>query len=148
MLRSMARSPFNVQTLLEAVAGNAARLCVVTDADMLQVEGDDLKLVAKYGLSKWWPIGAKRRINRNWVTGRAVVDCMPVHVNDLHAAKAEFPEGSAIVKQHGHRTTFAAPMLREGSAIGAILIRRCEARPLTDKQIALIDLTVLNFVPA
>lgn len=138
ILRSMARSPFNVQTLLETVAENAARLCDATNADILQVEGDDLQLVAKYGLSNWWPIGAKRRINRNWVTGRAVVDCIPVHVNDLQAAEAEFPEGSVIAKQHGHRTTFAAPMLREGSAIGAILIRRREVRPLSDKQIALI----------
>ncbi len=30
-------------------------------------------------------------------------------------------------------------MLREGNAIGAILIRRMEARPFTEKQIALVQ---------
>ncbi len=30
------------------------------------------------------------------------------------------------------------PLLREGTAIGAILIRRLEARPFTDKQISLL----------
>jgi sigma-B regulation protein RsbU (phosphoserine phosphatase) len=60
-------------------------------------------------------------------------------VDDLHVATAEFPLGATLAKQFGHRTTFATPLLREGVAIGAILIRRMEVRPLTDKQIALIQ---------
>ncbi|MBI2466906.1 MAG: GAF domain-containing protein [Candidatus Rokubacteria bacterium] len=37
------------------------------------------------------------------------------------------------------RTALATPLLREGSALGAILIRRSEVRPFTDKQIALLQ---------
>src|SRR5262249_6002744 len=36
------------------------------------------------------------------------------------------------------RTALAVPLLREGIPIGAILIRRTELRPFTDKQIALL----------
>ena len=36
------------------------------------------------------------------------------------------------------RTVLATPLLREGVAIGAILIRRTEVRPFTDKQIKLL----------
>ena len=36
------------------------------------------------------------------------------------------------------RTMLAAPLLREGLAIGAIGIRRTEVRPFTEKQIALL----------
>ena len=38
----------------------------------------------------------------------------------------------------GTRTVLATPLLREGVAIGAIVIRRTEVRPFTEKQIALL----------
>src|SRR5262249_34630022 len=62
-----------------------------------------------------------------------------VHVPDLQAAASEFPEGAASARQYGHRTTLATPLLREGTAIGAILIRRMEVKPFTDRQIALLQ---------
>jgi GAF domain-containing protein len=58
----------------------------------------------------------------------------------LQAAEAEFPEGAAYARQLGHRTTLAMPLLREGIAIGAILIRRMDVRPLTEKQTTLLKL--------
>ena len=39
----------------------------------------------------------------------------------------------------GIRTMLATPLLREGVAIGAIMIRRTEVRPFTDKQIELLE---------
>jgi GAF domain-containing protein len=41
-------------------------------------------------------------------------------------------------RRDGHRTTLAAPLLREGVPIGAILIRRMEVRPFSQKQIELL----------
>ena len=38
----------------------------------------------------------------------------------------------------GIRTISRDPLLREGVSIGAIMIRRTEVRPFTDKQIALL----------
>src|SRR5262249_19001504 len=78
------------------------------------------------------------RIGRDWVTGRAVVDGRPIHVDNLATAGDEFPEGQAMALRDGHRTTLATPLLREGKAIGAILIRRTEVRPFSDKHIALL----------
>src|SRR5262249_15295500 len=42
-------------------------------------------------------------------------------------------------RQFAHRTTLATPLLREGVALGAILIRRMEVRPFSDAQIALLE---------
>ena len=37
------------------------------------------------------------------------------------------------------RTLLVTPLLREGTAIGVIIIRRTEVKPFTDKQIALLE---------
>ena len=39
----------------------------------------------------------------------------------------------------GFRTVLATPLLREGEAIGALMIRRTEVRPFGDKQIELLQ---------
>ena len=40
---------------------------------------------------------------------------------------------------NGHRTILSVPLLREGKSIGAIVLRRIEVHPFTDKQIALLQ---------
>src|SRR5229473_337941 len=42
-------------------------------------------------------------------------------------------------QQTGHRTTLATPLLREGVALGAILVRRMEVLPFSDKQVRLLE---------
>src|SRR5260370_39565309 len=95
--------------------------------------------MATHGSSRQRPVGSVRPISRGLVIGRAVIDRTTVQVPDLLAAESDFPEGAASAKQYGHRTTLATPLLREGNAIGAILIRRMEVRPFTEKQIALVE---------
>jgi signal transduction histidine kinase len=56
----------------------------------------------------------------------------------LTVAATEFPKTVAVTEREGIRTTLAAPLLREGLAIGSIVIRRTEVRPFTEKQIALL----------
>lgn len=138
ILQVISHSPTDVQSVLETVAENAGRLCEVTNAEILTVEGDELRLVTKHGMNKIWPLGTKIPINRSWVVGRAVADRTSVHVHDLQASEAEFPNGAGYAKQYGHRTVFATPMLIEGTAIGVILIRRLEVKPLTENQIELL----------
>jgi serine phosphatase RsbU (regulator of sigma subunit) len=139
ILRAISNSPANAQSVLDTVAAAAARLCDVTNVEIFQVEGDEVRLVAKQGHYRIWPIGFSLRISRDLVIGRTVADAASVHVPDLQAAEADFPQGAAYAKQYGHRTVFATPLLREGKAIGAILIRRLEVRPLTDNQVALLN---------
>ena len=69
-----------------------------------------------------------------------MIDREVIHLADVLTpeAQAEFPEGYAFSKPLGIRTLLAAPLLREEVAIGAILIRRTEVRPFSDKQIALL----------
>jgi GAF domain-containing protein/anti-sigma regulatory factor (Ser/Thr protein kinase) len=136
ILRVISSSPTNLQPVVDAIAENAARVCGATDASVLRVDGDLLRPVTTYGRIAVEPIP----INRGSVTGRAVVDRRAVHVEDLAAvAESEFPEGRAFQRRMGHRTTLAVPLLREGTALGAILIRRLEVRPFTEKQVTLLQ---------
>ena len=66
-----------------------------------------------------------------------------IHVHDLAAddRHTEFPETAIRTssKLPGRSNCLATPLLREGLAIGAIVIRRTEVRPFTEKQIALLE---------
>jgi GAF domain-containing protein len=78
-------------------------------------------------------------LHRGTLGGRTVIERRLFHIEDLQAQGAEFPEGSAIARQRGHRTTLSVPLLREGVAIGNIQLRRNEVRAFSDQQIALLQ---------
>jgi len=139
ILRAISKSPTNAQSVLDIVAVAVARLCDVTNVEIFQVEGDEVRLAAKHGEYRIWPVGHSLPISRELVVGRTIADAASVHVPDLQAAEADYPQGATYARQYGHRTVFATPLLRKGKAIGAILIRRQEVRPLTDNQIALLN---------
>ena len=65
VLRAIANSATDAELALHAIAESAARLLDVTDADIMRVEGDALRLVAKHGPSRQWPVGSVRPINRD-----------------------------------------------------------------------------------
>ena len=135
ILRVITASPTDIQPVLNAVAESAAELCDAFDAIILLRSGDTLTVGAHHG-----PIPVDFSafpITRDWVTGRAVLDRVPVHVHDLLAAGDEFPVGQSMAQRLGHRTIVATPLLRNDEAIGCIVIRRTEVRPFTDKQIEL-----------
>jgi hypothetical protein len=57
-------------------------------------------------------VGGPRPLNRNWVTGRAVVEARTIHVSDVLNSE-DFPEGREMALRFGHRATLAVPLLRE-----------------------------------
>jgi len=136
ILRVIASSPTDLQPVLDTVAENAARLCDASDAQIFRVDGDALRLAASYGAIK---VRESAPIIRGSVVGRSVADRQTVHVHDLAAVvDTEFPESKPFQQRFGDRTALATPLLREDIPIGAILIRRFEVRPFSDKQIALL----------
>jgi signal transduction histidine kinase/putative methionine-R-sulfoxide reductase with GAF domain len=137
ILSVIARSPTDIQPVLDVVAESAARLCESYDAQIFRLENDLVHRVASYG--PLLPAGEHTPLNRQSPAARAIIDRQTVHVRDLAAEiDTEYPEITAYQQQIGHRTTLATPLMREGAPIGAILIRRLEVQPFTDKQIALL----------
>jgi len=138
ILRVIASSPTDVGPVLQAIVERACELCEAYDAVVRIKAGDELQLSAHHG-----PIpvdGNKWLISRHWTAGRAVMDKKPVHVHDMLSAEGDdFPEAQEIARQQGHRTVLSVPLLREGDSIGAIVLRRIEVHPFSDKQIALLQ---------
>ena len=138
ILSVIASSPTEVAPALQAIVESACELCDAYDANVLLKVGDNLYFSAHHGPI---PTGQQKSpINRRWVTGRSVVDKVPVQVSDFLAPEAaEFPEGQKMSRQQGHRCTLSVPLLREGEALGAIVLRRLEPVAFNEKQIALLQ---------
>src|SRR5262245_29589733 len=132
ILRIIAGSPTDLQPVLDAVAENAARVCGATDASIRRIEGDTLRLVARFGSI---PLGAPAVIplDRGYPTGRAAIERRTIHIDDRSLPDTDFHKVSPDT-----RTVLATPLMREGVPIGVILIRRAEVQPFTGKQIELL----------
>jgi GAF domain-containing protein/anti-sigma regulatory factor (Ser/Thr protein kinase) len=140
ILGVIASSPTDIQPVLDAVAERAARLCDATDAQIIRVEGDYVRSVASYGSMPARRPEERMLITRGQAPLRAIVDRQTIHVHDLAAEiETEFPESKFAQQRFGTRTLLCTPLLRESIPLGAILIRRTEVRPFSDKQIKLLE---------
>ncbi|HEU4345530.1 MAG TPA: GAF domain-containing protein, partial [Candidatus Binatia bacterium] len=140
ILRMIARSPTDLQPVLEAIAESAAKLCDAADAVVWRVDGDVFRLASHFGSipTRVGP-GQGHILTRDMPSSRAILDRQTIHVHDLAAAEADFPEAKTAGIAMGIRTTLVAPLLRDGKAIGSVHIRRREVRPFSDKQIKLLE---------
>src|SRR5262249_50271781 len=93
------------------------------------------------------PPGLARR-PLTWRTpgNEAILQRRTIHISDVLAEAERFPDrphwplrGGQTRDSRGIRTFLVTPLLREGTAIGVINIRRTEVKPFTDKQVALLE---------
>src|SRR5919109_1800521 len=140
ILRMIAKAPGDLQTVLDAIAERAARLCDAGDAGVWRVHGDHRRRVAHFGaIPTAEALGEGPILDRGTPPGRAIINRQTIHVHDLQAAEAEFPGAKTRGIALGVRTVLVAPLLQAGAAIGAIQIRRREVRPFSDRQIKLLE---------
>jgi GAF domain-containing protein/anti-sigma regulatory factor (Ser/Thr protein kinase) len=136
VLRVISRSAFDLQLVLDTLVQSATRLCDATDGIVFLRRGELLHSLAHDG-----PISVDlppQLAGRGWVTGRAVVDRLPVHVRDPLKSAKEFPDGHQMAVTLGFRTILSVPLMKESDAIGAITIRRTRVKAFTNRQIELV----------
>ena len=136
ILSVISSSPTDVQPVLDAIAESARRFCAAEDAVVAITEDGKLNVRAHAGPMP--PPEGPFVIDRTTVSTRSMVEGRTIQVPDIQAEAAEYPVGSAKAKLAGQHTTMATPLLREGKAIGAILLRRAEVKPFSDKQADLL----------
>ena len=137
ILRAIASSPTEIQPVMDVVAENAARLCNADDALIFRVYGDVVRRVAAYGIIPAPAVDEDVPLIPTILTCRSILERRTIHAPDL--AASDFPNSRRYAERFGVRTILATPLVREGTSIGAIVIRRTEVRPFTEKQIALLE---------
>jgi len=139
VLKVISESPTDVQPVLDAVAAAAQRFCGADNATIVLEDGTEIVAAAHAG-SMQTILGRRLVFDRQTAAGRAILDRRTIHWPDINALDpAEAGVSQTFSREMGHRGVLAAPMLREGGAIGAIMLRKSATSGFTPRQIELAE---------
>jgi GAF domain-containing protein len=139
VLKVIGSSASHLQTVFDAMAENAVRLCQAERAYIFRFDGKLLRAVASYNVGpENWEFVHSNPIapGRHSISGRAALERRTVQVADIQA-DPEF--AYAIRDVEPIRTVLSVPMLKGDDLVGTITIYRIEVKPFTDKQVALVE---------
>ena len=139
MLEVISRSPSDIQPVLDTIAETAQRLCQSEHAYVMRLDR-----------GRYYPAAAKDAraeriqylrehpiaVDRGSVCGRVALERRTIHVTD---ALADPDYTLSMAGDPGYRTILGVPLLRDGVAIGVIVLTRAIVRPFTDEQIELVS---------
>jgi GAF domain-containing protein len=149
VLKLLSRANFDLQSVLDKVAESAARLC---DAEMAGITREHEGAYYYASVYNYPPQlhafirNLRHERSRGSVTGRALLEGKTVHVPDVRRD----PEYAMrdFAQKAGFRTALGVPLLRDGMAIGVIVLTRSQVRPFSEKQIELVRMFAAQAVIA
>ena len=145
VLRVIASSPTDLQTVLRTLVETAAHLCDAENVGIWRVYGNEMvRAVNLLGEAGLVPQGIRVPLETGFMSGRAVIEQRTIRLDDFMAVMdQEFPSAARLARSLGPasipRSYLAVPLLREGIAIGTLAVERAEVRPFTDSHVALIQ---------
>jgi signal transduction histidine kinase len=139
ILRVISQSPTDVRPVLDVVVRAARRFCGADDAMIVLREGTE-QLLATHQGSLPSLVGNSFPLDRTSTTGRATLDGCTIHVPDVaDLDPVEDALSMELARRTNVRALLAAPMLREGTAVGCVLLRKPTPGAFTPRQIELLE---------
>ena len=141
VLKAISRSTFDLPTVLNTLVKSAAQLCGADKAQILRPTKEEHRFhsAASYGHT----LEYNEYLNtltfapgREGVVGRVLLERKPVQIADVLAD----PDYRLKETQRlgGFRTHLGLPLLREGNAIGILVVSRVTVQPFRDRDIELL----------
>jgi GAF domain-containing protein len=129
ILKVIARSPSEVQPVFDAIVASAHRLIGGNSATMARVADGMLHLAAttvreKRGveaLKSFYPVPVSRGF-----AGKMARTLAPVYIADVESDPDVSSDTREMLRMRGIRSLVAAPLVRDGAAIGTINVARTE----------------------
>jgi signal transduction histidine kinase len=141
ILGVIASSQSDLQPVYRTILANITRLCESNIAALFLWDGESLSTAASYGTTAAFAEHLKTsrpRPGHETTTRLAALERRIVHVTDLLNDPSFAPNPRTLYEKENVRTVISVPMLRENTLVGVMTSWRREARPFTDKQIALL----------
>jgi GAF domain-containing protein len=147
VLRVIASSPTDLQTILDTLAESAARLSGADRVVMHRLVDDALWPSAAFGAPNvigFEPHVGQRAygtpVDQGTASGRAICERRTLAVDDVAALSPnEFPGSSALQAVSGARSAVFVPLLSRGEPIGSLHANRMAVRPFTEQQVRLLE---------
>src|SRR5262249_40840704 len=141
ILRVISSSPTDIQPVFDSIIQSATRLCEGIVGALYRYDGHIVTVVADHDVTT--RVGTILRemypapLHPRDPVSRALVERRVLNIDD--AAADPVLSRTRFQQALGYRSVISVPMLREGAAIGVIVIGRDEVKPFADKQIELLQ---------
>jgi GAF domain-containing protein len=134
ILRTIASSPARAERALDVIAETAARRFSASNVNIRLLDGNVLRYVGSTGpmaahMQALFPEGP---LDPNASSGRAILDRRQIYLR----ADTTDSSGLRIPSATGISSSVATPLIREGQAIGALMVMRSDPRPFTEADLA------------
>jgi signal transduction histidine kinase len=136
-LRIVSQFSTHLEDVLNAVVAKAAQLCDADRGLISRVEDGCTQVVGSYNTA----VGEGERVlEAGYLTDSAVLERRIIQVSGNQQEMArEFPLGAAALEVAGTETRLAVPILRDGEAIGSMLLTRDGTAPFSERELALVE---------